>query len=67
MQCDEAKDDLVQYHRALINGLTSKAIAIEHKHGFFGLPPMQVSIGLEALSRGADPWEAIEQPMERGE
>lgn len=61
---DEAKDDMVQYHRALIHGLTSKAIAIEHKHGFFGLPPMLVSIGLQALSEGRDPWAAIEQPLE---
>lgn len=67
MKRDEAKQDMVDYHRALIHGLTSRAIAIEHKHGFFGLPPMHVSIGLQALSEGRDPWEAIEQPLEKSE
>lgn len=61
---DEAREALQRYHRALIANRTNEAVQIEHKFGFFGLQPMHVSIGLEALGRGADPWAAIEQPLE---
>lgn len=67
MKRDEARDDLAAYHRALIRGNTDLAVRIEKKHDFFGLPPMLVSVGLEAIASGRDPWNAIEQPMEKSE
>lgn len=67
MKRDEARDDLAAYHRALIRGNTELAVRIEKKHDLFGLPPQMVSLGLEAVANGRDPWQAIEQPMERSE
>lgn len=64
---DQARFDLVAYHRALITNRLQAAVAIEKKYELYGLPPELVSIGLEAVSRGLDPFDAIEKPMERSE
>jgi hypothetical protein len=64
---DEAREALHQYHRALVANRTDEAVRIEQRFGLFGLPPMQVSLGLEAASQGLDPWDAIDQPMEKSE
>lgn len=64
---DQARFDLVAYHRCLITNRTAQALAIERRYGLEGLPPQLVSIGLEAVSNGLCPWDAIEQPMEKSE
>lgn len=64
---DEAREALHRYHRALVANRTHEAIQIEQRYGLYGLPPMLVSVGLEAVAQGRDPWDAIEQPMEKSE
>lgn len=64
---DEARAALVAYHRALITHQPLQAYEIECRYGFDGLPPKHVSVGLQAISEGRDPWDAIEQPMEKSE
>lgn len=63
-RADEARDDLIAYHRALITNRTEIAVRIEQKYDFFGLSPQLVSLGLQAVTEGRDPWAAIEPPME---
>lgn len=64
---DEARAALIDYHRALITHQPLRAYAIEREYGFEGLPPQLVSIGLEAVSNGLCPWDAMEQPMEKSD
>jgi hypothetical protein len=64
---DEAREALHRYHKALVANRTDEAARIEQRYGLFGLPPMLVSLGLEAASQGLDPWDAIESPMEKSE
>lgn len=61
---DEARADLIQYHRALITNRTSYALQIEQKYLLDGYPPQIVSIGLQAASEGRDHLAAIDEYLE---
>lgn len=55
----QAREDLVNYHRALIKKHLDAAIAIEQKYSLLGLPPRLVSIGLQAAAAGHDHLAAV--------
>jgi hypothetical protein len=61
---DQARFDLVTYHKSLIAGRTDDADAIEKKYDLHGYPPRVVSVGLQAASEGRDPFEAIDDHLD---
>jgi hypothetical protein len=64
---DQARSDLIDYHRALITNRWERALQIEVTYGLDGLPPQMVSIGLQAATQGLDPLEAVEDHLEGSE
>lgn len=61
---DEARFDMVTYHKALIANRVEVAIGIEKKYGLFGHTPQVVSVGLQAASEGRDVADAIEDHLD---
>lgn len=56
--------DLEKYNRCLFNGDCEGAYRIECKHGLDGFTPELVSIGLDAIENGFDPYKAIDEHLE---
>lgn len=61
---DQARADLVAYHKAVIAGRTAQALAIEQRYDLAGYPPRVVSIGLAAAAEGRDHHAAIDEHLE---
>jgi len=56
--------DIESYYKAMEEGLTGTALAIEKKYGLAGYPPSVVMVGLHAISEGKSPGKAIDEMME---
>lgn len=52
-----------QYGHAIVMGHLGVAFEIEKAQGLDGFPPELVSVGLQALEAGQDPYKAIEKYM----
>lgn len=52
-----------QYAAAMVAGHSGVCFEIERKQGLDGFPPELVSVGLQALEAGQDPYKAIEKHM----
>lgn len=52
---------LQEYNAALIKCDVNKCIEIEENNGLFGYPPEIVSIGLQAIDKGFDAQDAINE------
>lgn len=64
---DQARFDLLRYHKGLITNRSRVAARIARRYKLTGLSPLEISEGIEAVSHGLDPFDAIEKPMERSE
>ncbi|OZI23719.1 hypothetical protein CAL26_09820 [Bordetella genomosp. 9] len=53
--------DLNRYTRAMIAGHIDTCAEIEKRHDLYGYPPELVTVGLEAIAKGKEPHEAINQ------
>lgn len=62
---DQARFDLITFHRALITNRTKEAHDIAQRWGLQDLPPLEVSTALmEAATLGVAPADSVNRGME---